>query len=742
MAKYETRVVGTISVATLVGVIALQRRGLANYRRRIGEVRTEDDAEVTLSLLGNLRRMVSIALPTVWCKEAAGTTLFIMLFAMQALLNVIRSNADGTVIQALLSRRADRRLRIGQAITRFIASSLFSSCVAGLIEHVRHALIASYRETLTRYFHKRYFDKLTYYRANVLDDRIREADTYITKYCHEFAEHFAELPYYFVLPLMEATTAFTAILTQVGVKPALFMSGVVVVCLGALQRLAPSFGRMHAALLQREDDFRRLHTDVKAKVEQLALHDAGAFTRSRADRSFSLVKEALDQLALAKGHFLCLETTVSTAVWDVVGLIISGVLITNAQGARASVAGSSSSSGGSGSASGGRLGGRTGLLSLVVVQRRLIASFHTAVQAFIVNFKEMSHLSEFTKKLADFDEVLDSLARGEFVRRPDARFETDEGDFRLPSKDEYMALTKAAHQRSDSWHLSVMSPALHHTPRMQSTSELDVMVTSPSTESGSSSNSATAALIEFSLVTVVTPNGVALIEGLDLTIRPRESWAITGPNGCGKSSLLRVLAGMWLPSTGEVTVHPDVAFFFLPQAAYMLSNCTFCEQVTFPDPLERDATGAVVDTMRERIKHAVELAEATQVVEAVLGGWGDHFVGLEAETNTDFDWTSLSGGQQQKTALARMFYHSMVANAAGKFPVAVMDESTSQLDCAAETAVFRNLRDVGVTIISVTHRESVIKHHRRILALTRNASGWSVETARGRRLLSATEDVE
>jgi ABC-type uncharacterized transport system fused permease/ATPase subunit len=311
--------------------------------------------------------------------------MFLLLFVIRAFLNVQRSRADGSVIDSLIQNQGQKK-----ALLSFLAVSLLSVATSGFIEHLRFYLIATYRERITLYFQKQYFDKYTYYYGTVLDDRIKSADTAITNYCHEFAEHFAELPYYFLLPLCEATISLYVVYREIGRGPAAALTTTVFLSLGVLQSLTPPFGKIHAFLLSREDDFKRLHHEVSSNVEQIAFHNAGSFVRQRLENALGKVLLTMRHMALAKGHFQLLEMTMSSCVWDAAGFLACGKLLRNE--------GRSTNS---------------DLVTSIVVHRRVIGDFHSAVKALIVNIKEVSHLSEFTEKLAQFDQVLDSIARVE-----------------------------------------------------------------------------------------------------------------------------------------------------------------------------------------------------------------------------------------------------------------------------------------------------------------------------------------
>ena len=513
-----------------------------------------------------------------------------------------------------------------------------------------------------------------YYHGCVFDDRLKEdANVAITSFCHEFAEHFAELPYYFIMPLFEAMTSFIAVMKQIGIKPALLMSTVVFSSILVLQKLSPPFGRIHASLLEREDEFRKLHMQVSTNCEQIALYNAGSFMQKRLNTSFSLVFEGMKHIALARGHFELIQSSISTCVWEVVGWLICERVIRGAKTQHA-------------------------LLSSVVVQRRLISDFHHSVASLAVNFREISHFSEYTEKLAAFDNVLEEIARSHLENSVHLQ-----GQYRVENSSGESTL-----ENSMNLELSLMGPR---------------------------ALSQSVVLIEFKNMSISAPNGALLISGLTLKIRKGEDWVITGPNGCGKSSVLRVLSQLWYPTEGSFNVHPDVDLLFVPQQAYMVSNCTLCEQITFPDvlaeengPLNSDWTnrnGSISYPDTLCVKEALEHATGGGIVEEVLGDWYSNVVGFHLKTaDRSFDWSSLSGGQQQKLALARVFYHAHKSAEKGRIPIVLMDESMSQIDREAVTQLFDHLNHAKIQIISVSHRTEVTKKHNNSLKLTHNPKIW------------------
>lgn len=204
------------------------------------------------------------------------------------------------------------------------------------------------------------------------------------------------------------------------------------------------------------------------------------------------------------------------------------------------------------------------------------------------------------------------------------------------------------------------------------------------------------------LVASAAAGGPPTLKGLGLALQPGEVLAVVGPSAAGKTTLARMLMGLWAPVAGSVRLDGvDVSQWnkselgphvgYVPQSVELLEGTLAENIVRFGN----------VD---EAALHA-----ATQAV-----GLHDWIAALPQGYSTPVgdEGVMLSGGQRQRVALARALYGSPV--------FVVLDEPNASLDEAGHAALARALQDCkarGTTVVVMTHLPSVLAVADKILVL-------------------------
>jgi PrtD family type I secretion system ABC transporter len=193
-----------------------------------------------------------------------------------------------------------------------------------------------------------------------------------------------------------------------------------------------------------------------------------------------------------------------------------------------------------------------------------------------------------------------------------------------------------------------------------------------------------------------------LLANIVFTLAPGEALAIVGPSAAGKSTLARLLTGVWAPSTGRVRLDGvDMAYWprqelgphigYVPQDVELFDG-TVADNIARLDKVDSEAVVA-----------AAQRANAHEMILTLPQGY---------DTPVGEQGSRLSPGQRQRIALARALY--------GKPQLVILDEPNSNLDGAGEIALAHAmgaLRSAGVTTVVVTHRPSLIAHVDKIMVL-------------------------
>jgi len=204
------------------------------------------------------------------------------------------------------------------------------------------------------------------------------------------------------------------------------------------------------------------------------------------------------------------------------------------------------------------------------------------------------------------------------------------------------------------------------------------------------------------VVGVAPGNNATILRGAAFALHPGEVLAVVGPSASGKTTLARLLVGLWPSAGGKVRLDGADVFAwnkaelgpylgYLPQSVELIEG-TLAENI---------ARFGVVD--HAKVEAAARLAGLHELIAALPQGY-DSPVGR--------DGAILSGGQRQRVALARALYGDPV--------FVVLDEPNSSLDEAGDAALMQaivQMKARGTTFVLMTHRASVLAVADKMLVL-------------------------
>jgi len=227
-------------------------------------------------------------------------------------------------------------------------------------------------------------------------------------------------------------------------------------------------------------------------------------------------------------------------------------------------------------------------------------------------------------------------------------------------------------------------------------------------------------------VSKVVPPNRTLIKDISLSFFPGAKIGVLGLNGAGKSTVLRIMAGVDTEYDGEARPQPGIRIGYLPQEPELPEDETVREAVMegvgelrdmlkrFDEISEKFAEPIDDDEMNELLAEQADLQDKIDAA----GGWDlDRTLEVAADALRLPEWDTeikvLSGGERRRVALCRLLL--------SKPDMLLLDEPTNHLDAESVAWLERFLHDFPGTVMAVTHDRYFLD----------NVAGWILEMDRG-----------
>ncbi|HDD9797804.1 TPA: peptidase domain-containing ABC transporter, partial [Escherichia coli] len=191
-----------------------------------------------------------------------------------------------------------------------------------------------------------------------------------------------------------------------------------------------------------------------------------------------------------------------------------------------------------------------------------------------------------------------------------------------------------------------------------------------------------------------------IFSALSLSVAPGESVAITGASGAGKTTLMKVLCGLFEPDSGRVLINGiDIRQMGINNYHRMIA-CVMQDDRLFSGSIRENICGFAEEMDEEWM---VECARASHIHDVIMN------MPMGYETLIGELGEGLSGGQKQRIFIARALYR--------KPGILFMDEATSALDSESEHFVNVAIKNMNITRVIIAHRETTLKTVDRVIPI-------------------------
>lgn len=609
---------------------------------------------------------------------------------LRTILSIVVADVDGHLVKLLINREK-KQLVLGMLM--WLGVAVPSSFANALIKYLTSRLSLALRSKLVMHTREKYFAAQTYYHVAQLAamgnnaavnggdpatpltpgtplgltpevlKALRHPESVLTEDVENWADKFADLMSSIGKPIVDLAFFSGLLYHRLGFINQ-FTASVLVWESGNLMKyVRPDYGHIVQERGDLEAELRSKHTRIIAASEEIAFCHGEARERERLSSTFAQIMQFNQTVLNRQIIYHTIEDFVTKYLWSAVGMIQVAVPLLQ-----------------SGTTAGDNA-------KYFITVRRIMIRNGDAVERCLAGIKDAIEFNGYTMKLANLLRGFDAVVAGH------------------EAKSHQQHRNTAASSATTDQVPTLLTPP--HVPQqlVATTGDTDGEVAtrgdfvrcSEVLREEHDDNADDDDDAEFTIVIrdvpLRTPQGDVLAQRINLSLRPGDRMLVLGPNGCGKSSLFRVLCGLWPHAEGFIKKPESRSeLFFVPQKPYLVVG-SFRDQIIYPDTVADMRLKGLNDDDLHRI-----------VADVLMTGPLEAHGGLDAVK----EWSEvLSGGEKQRLGLARVFYQRP------KF--AILDECSSAINVEAEQVIFKRLLEESMGLITISHRQTLFPFHNKLL---------------------------
>lgn len=512
---------------------------------------------LNMRFIKQMQKLLPILIPGVFSREAGLLGALAAVLVARTWLDIWFSSFQGYVVKSIVSR--DRKAFNASIFVVFALMMWPMSVVNNSLKLLINALSLSFRSRLTKHAQDMYLDGINYYKITNLDSRINNIDQLLTQDIDKFSSNLAHLYSDISKPIVDIVLFAYKLGQAIGKASPIYMILYFFSAGAFLRKISPPFGKYTATEQQLEGDFRFTHSRIITNAEEIAFYGGGQKEKILVNSSFRNIVSHLKKVFTLRFGNGIIESVVYKYCATILAYSLISRPVFNPKYATEHF---------------GRGQDPKQLMEEYTTNSSYLINLSQAIGRIMMAGRDIARFAGYAERVAQLFDVLKDVKEGKYEKT-------------------------LVNDGSD----SVSVPQL-----------IDVQTLKGKLEYSADGS------ITFEDVPVVTPNNDCLVKSLSFKIGRGMNCLVVGPNGCGKSSLFRILGELW-PLYGGRVVKPKASEIFFVAQKPLLCIGTLRDQVIYPDTkdqaIKRGFTDAKLLEIMEKISISYLVDRETEGFESV-----------------------------------------------------------------------------------------------------------------------------